>query len=118
MVHPKPKTASRAALYGYLIGQPHDAADLPELVKQYEAFKAGESKTLPDVPFQMLTSLELSKDDWKTIARNAPWQMTRMNLNTFARHGVFEDRAADDRRSPIACAMKRPSSGHGFSRTS
>ena len=45
MVHPKPKTASRAALYGYLIGQPHEAADLPELVKQFEAFKAGESKS-------------------------------------------------------------------------
>ena len=40
----------------------------------------------------MLTSLKLSKDDWKAIARTAPWQMTRMNLNTFARHGVFEDR--------------------------
>ncbi|HEY1922713.1 MAG TPA: hypothetical protein VGG44_08090 [Tepidisphaeraceae bacterium] len=93
MVHPKPKTASRTALYGYLVGQPHNAADLPELVKQYEAFKTGESKILPDVPFQMLTSLELSKDDWKSIARNAPWQMTRMNLNTFARHGVFEDAA-------------------------
>jgi 60 kDa SS-A/Ro ribonucleoprotein len=92
MVHPKPKTASRAALYGYLVGQPHNAADLPELVKQYEAFKSGGSKTLPDVPFQMLTSLELSKEDWKSIARIAPWQMTRMNLNTFARHGVFEDR--------------------------
>jgi 60 kDa SS-A/Ro ribonucleoprotein len=92
MVHPKPQTASRAALYGYLVGQPHNAADLPEVVKQFEAFKTGESKGLPDVPFQMLTSLELSKDDWKSIARNAPWQMTRMNLNTFARHGVFEHR--------------------------
>ena len=91
MVHPKPKSASRAALYGYLIGQPHVATDLPEIVKQYEAFKSGETKNLPDVPFQMLTSLELSNDDWKIIAANAPWQMTRMNLNTFARHGVFED---------------------------
>jgi 60 kDa SS-A/Ro ribonucleoprotein len=40
----------------------------------------------------MLTSLALSVDDWKAIARKAPWQMTRMNLNTFARHGVFEDK--------------------------
>src|SRR6202042_3508314 len=71
--------------------QPHVSADLPELVKQYEAFKSGETKNLPDVPFQMLTSLELSEDDWKIIAANAPWQMTRMNLNTFARHGVFKD---------------------------
>ncbi|MGA2233053.1 MAG: RNA-binding protein [Tepidisphaeraceae bacterium] len=91
MVHPKPATASRAALYGYLIGQPHNVADLPELVKQYEAFKTGDSKILPDVPFQMLTSLALSNDDWKAIASNASWQMTRMNLNTFERHGVFED---------------------------
>jgi 60 kDa SS-A/Ro ribonucleoprotein len=91
MVHPKPQARSRSALFGYLIGQPHQAADLPELVKQFEAFKAGESKNLPDVPFQMLTSLTLSNDDWKAIARTAPWQMTRMNLNTFARHGVFED---------------------------
>src|SRR5215212_6867956 len=37
----------------------------------------------------MLTALDLSSEAWMTIARNAPWQMTRMNLNTFARHGVF-----------------------------
>jgi 60 kDa SS-A/Ro ribonucleoprotein len=30
--------------------------------------------------------------EWTAIARRAPWQMTRMNLNTFARHGVFSDR--------------------------
>lgn len=91
MVHPKPATAVRAALYGYLIGRPHVAADLPDLVRQYEAFKNGESKVVPDVPFQMRTSLPLTADDWKAIARNAPWQMTRMNLNTFLRHGVFDD---------------------------
>lgn len=93
MVHPRPATASRAALYGYLIGQPHQAADLPELVKQYEAFKAGNGSEPPDVPFQMLASLDLTPKHWMRIARNAPWQMTRMNLNTFARHGVFRDRA-------------------------
>jgi 60 kDa SS-A/Ro ribonucleoprotein len=93
MVHPKPATASRAALFGYLIGQPHDAAALPEIVKAFEAFKSGQTTAVPDVPFQMLTSLELSKDNWKSIAANAPWQMTRMNLNTFSRHGVFEDAA-------------------------
>jgi 60 kDa SS-A/Ro ribonucleoprotein len=95
MVHPKPATASRAALYGYLIGQPHDAAALPEVVTAFEAFKrnVGTARDVPDVPFQMLTGLELTKHHWKVIARNAPWQMTRMNLNTFARHDVYEDRA-------------------------
>ncbi len=91
MVHPKPSTPSRAALYGYLIGKPHDAENLPELVKHFEAFKARETKDVPAVPFEMLTALDLDQHVWTEIARNAPWQMTRMNLNTFARHGVFNN---------------------------
>jgi 60 kDa SS-A/Ro ribonucleoprotein len=39
----------------------------------------------------MLTALELATKEWTAIARRAPWQMTRMNLNTFARHGVFDE---------------------------
>ncbi|MEP7338496.1 MAG: TROVE domain-containing protein [Acidobacteriota bacterium] len=90
MIHPKPKTESRAALYGYFIGRDFNADALPALVRQFEQFKAGESLDVPKVPFQMLTSLPLGTKDWTEIARNAAWQMTRMNLNTFARHGVFE----------------------------
>ena len=92
MVHPKPQSASRAALYAYLIGQPYESKDLLEMVRQFEAFKAGESKELPNVPFQMLTSLDLSAENWKTIATNASWQMTRMNLNTFVRHDVLNSK--------------------------
>ena len=92
MVHPKPETAAKEALYGYLVGSGHNAEALPALVKQFEAFKANtESAELPDVPFQMLTALDLGRNEWTAIARRAPWQMTRMNLNTFARHGVFEE---------------------------
>ena len=47
---------------------------------------------VPNVPFQMLDSMELSDDEWKAIADTARWQMTRMNLNTFARHNVFDDK--------------------------
>ena len=93
MVHPKPAGASRQALYGYLLGRQHDAAALPDIVREYEAFKrnASENKRcVPNVPFQMLTSLRLGNAEWTEIARNAPWQMTRMNLNTFSRHGVFK----------------------------
>lgn len=89
MVHPKPSTKEREALYGYLIGRPYDAAKLPQLVREYEAFRNWETTEVPDVPFQMLTSLVLSDEAWIEIARRAPWQMTRMNCNTFARHGVF-----------------------------
>lgn len=89
MVHPRPATKSREALYGYLIGREHDAAALPGLVREFEAWKAAPEGNPPDVPFQMLTALPLTADHWQAIARRAPWQMTRMNLNTFARHGVF-----------------------------
>jgi 60 kDa SS-A/Ro ribonucleoprotein len=90
MVHPKPATDSRKALYGYLIGRACDANALPAVVKDFEAYKAGRREAVPDVPFQMLTALDLGRDAWAAIARNASWQMTRMNLNTFARHGVFD----------------------------
>lgn len=91
MVHPRTRTRERAALYGYLVGREHDAAALPEVVRRFEAYKAGDRAEVPDVPFQMLTALELGRAEWTAIARRAPWQMTRMNLNTFARHGVFDE---------------------------
>ena len=89
MVHPRPATASRAALYAYLIGRDHDPAALPPEVRAYEDYKAGRRSELPGVSFQLLTGLPLGEAEWTEIARRAPWQMTRMNLSTFARHGVF-----------------------------
>jgi 60 kDa SS-A/Ro ribonucleoprotein len=94
MVHPKPNSPQREALFGYLIGREHNAGLLPEVVKQYEKFKRNTNPgkvAVPDVPFQMLTALPLTQKDWRAIARSAPWQMTRMNLNTFQRHEVFAD---------------------------
>lgn len=92
MVHPKPKSAEKEALYGYFIGRDIDADKLPEIVQKFEKFKSGDSRgEVPAVPFQMLTALPISTKEWTEIARNAPWQMTRMNLNTFQRHGVFKD---------------------------
>jgi len=90
MVHPKPAGERREAFYGYMLGRPHDAAQLPQLVSQYERFKSGATAALPDVPFTMLSALPLSRPQWAMIAARASWQTTRMNLNTFARHGVFE----------------------------
>lgn len=92
MVHPRPATTARAALYGYLLEREHPADLLPAIVREFEAWKKDRQGPVPDVPFQMLTALPLTSDQWKSIARRAPWQMTRMNLNTFARHGVFEDK--------------------------
>ena len=112
MVHPKPSCESRIALYGYLIGRKYNAEKLPDGVKEFEAFKAGARAKLPDVPFQMLTSLDLGEAEWTAIAKTAPWQMTRMNLNTFARHGVFKDEAmaklvAERLRDPVLVKRSR-----------
>lgn len=105
MVHPRPTTASRKALYAYLVGREHDAAELPELVREFERFKADRTGPVPNVPFQFLTALDLTTEHWTEIARNAPWQMTRMNLNTFARHGVFADAKMVDR---VAARLRDP----------
>src|SRR5436190_3399176 len=112
MVHPKPKDEAREALFGYFIGREYAFEALPEVARNFEAFKKGESREVPDVPFQMLTALELGTAEWTAIARRAPWQMTRMNLNTFARHGVFSqpgmaELIADRLRDPKAIAKAR-----------
>ncbi len=112
MVHPKPDSPEREALYGYLLGREVQENLLPETVRALEAFKKDSTGPVPDVPFQFLTSLDLGRREWTEIARKAGWQMTRMNLNTFARHGVFEDEAmvelvAARLRDPAAIAKAR-----------
>ena len=89
MVHPQPRQAWRAAFFAWLVGKPHAAA-LPPALAAFEAWKRERSLPLPPVPFQMLTAQPLQRDAWVQIARQGGWQMLRMNLNTFARHGVFE----------------------------
>ena len=90
MVHPKPTSAERTAFYAWLIGKPYDTAALPEIVQAFERFKRDPSRSVPNVPFQMLTALPLTRNHWVQIADKAGWQMLRQNLNTFARNGVFE----------------------------
>jgi 60 kDa SS-A/Ro ribonucleoprotein len=92
MVHPKPADRMREAFYAWLLGRDYALDALPVKLQEYLVFKYDRSQPVPDVPFQMLTALGLSRAEWKAIARNAPWQMLRMNLNTFARHGVFESK--------------------------
>lgn len=91
LVHPKPTNKQRSALYGYLLDKEYNKRDLCQLAKDYESFKKELKGEIPDVPFQMLTALPLTPQHWKQIAENATWTQTRMNLNTFERHGVFAD---------------------------
>lgn len=97
MVHPKPRDAGRRALYGYLLGRPYDVAALPACARALEDFKADRTDEVPEVPFQLLTSAPLPESAWRAIAARAGWQMLRMNLNTFLRHGVFDDAALTKR---------------------
>lgn len=93
LAHPKAKDERRNALYAYILGRPVDVAQLPDFIRDYEMFAKGDLKDAPlQAPFLKLTALPLKEDDWKRIALNATWTQTRMNLNTFARHGVFKDR--------------------------
>jgi len=105
MVHPKPASAQRRALYAYLIGKPCEVAMIPQAVQAFEAFKRDARAPVPDVPFQMLTALELTPQHWAAIAKSAGWQMLRMNLNTFDRQRVF---ALDGIAAMIAKRLSDP----------
>lgn len=128
LVHPAPSSEQRRALFGYICGidsealkaagqqaKPwgvgYDSTKLPALVREFEEFKkaraAGQKNGLglPKVPMEMLTGIELSESDWETIAGQASWTQTRMNLNSWNKHGVFRSKAmvkkiADRLRDP------------------
>jgi 60 kDa SS-A/Ro ribonucleoprotein len=112
MVHPKPNEVWRETFFAWVIGKPYDVENLPPLTKAYEVYKRDPSQAVPDVPFQLLTALPLDTAQWTRIALNAGWQMLRMNLNTFARHGVFTDSQvvaalAEKLRNPEAIAKAK-----------
>lgn len=92
MVHPTPNSPQKEAFFRWILGHKVESVDLlPETVRELIAFRNGDTTEVPKVPFELLTNLELSTNDWKDIAHNAGWQMTRMNINTFKRKGVLND---------------------------
>lgn len=108
MVHPKPVDAQHDQFYKWLV-----KGSLPEYrpLQEYAAYTAalqaaktpagmiggGESvspvadATLPSVPMEMLLNLDLPLSAWKQLVRQMTWTQLRMNLNTLARHGLFND---------------------------
>jgi 60 kDa SS-A/Ro ribonucleoprotein len=90
LAHPKPLDRSKNALYRWFLGKEYDSDELPNSVKQFEDFKAGRTKDVPSVPFEMLTALPLGQAEWCQIALKAGWHWLRMNINTMQRHQVFE----------------------------
>ena len=112
MVHPTPQAAWREAFFAWLIGKEYKRDALPPALAAFEAYKADPAQPIPEVPFQMLTALPLNAQAWAQIARHGGWQMVRMNLNTFARHGVYDlagmpELIAAKLRDPEAIASSR-----------
>ena len=114
MVHPKPASPQRDALFAWLIGKPCDVALLPGDVREYISFMKTGAGKLPDVPFQMLTHLQLTTEHWSEIALTASWQMVRMNLNTFLRHKVLEDKDVVAHVASVLRDPERIASANGF----
>lgn len=112
LAHPRAASQERSALYAHAIGRSANAELLPESLQALARFRADPTQPLPDVPFQLLTSTPLTAAHWIAVAQRASWTTTRMNLNTFARHGVFEDAAttalvAQRLRDPAAVRRAR-----------
>lgn len=91
MTHPKPESEEKEAFYGWLLNKRHEYDYLPSIVKDFERFKSGSRTSTAGIPFRMLTTLNLTTDHWKQLALSESWDTIRQNLNTFNRHGVFED---------------------------
>jgi 60 kDa SS-A/Ro ribonucleoprotein len=106
MVHPKPLGYEREAFFAWVIGKDYDdevfplsecpenripITNLPPITKSYVDYKKNKTLPVPEVPFQMLTSLDMGAKEWAQVALNSGWHMVRMNLNTFARHGVYQE---------------------------
>ncbi|MEG2921282.1 MAG: TROVE domain-containing protein [Acinetobacter sp.] len=96
MTHPKPKDTNQDAFFAYILGKKYELEQLPTKVQALEKFRQGLTQDVPDLPMQLLTNLSLSAQQWAEIAKNGGWQMLRMNLNTFTRHGVFEIEGMDN----------------------
>jgi 60 kDa SS-A/Ro ribonucleoprotein len=131
MAHAKPASPQHAALFAYLTGAKvetvegrkllrtpyldeskvqkyleHPFDNLPELVKQFEAWKADNSQTMPKLNFRFLDGAgKLTLDQWKEIVRNANWLTTLKSLQSWARRGVFADK---DMTKLVADRLRNP----------
>jgi len=110
MTHPKPLYPSQGAMFGYLCGREYNIELLTQPVREYILATQGGAITddVLKLPHRLLTNLELSAQDWRTIALNSGWTAQRMNLNTFARHGVFEGPMGDFTAERLAEKLADP----------
>lgn len=77
----------------YLMGKEYNVENLPQNLRDYLAWQKDRSLPVPEVDFKLLDSYRLTTDEWAKVLRSCSWNTLRMNLATFERHGVFNDRA-------------------------
>lgn len=109
IVHPKPRSEAQDALFSWIRGDKEGVdktANYPDQLKELMAFRAGTGSP-PNLDFRLLIGETATKETWTAVARNAGWQMLRMNLNTFQRQGVLEDPAMVD---ALAAKLRDPES--------
>lgn len=126
LVHPKPATDSRRALYGYLRGfeaakdgealvvgegkgrtYRYKASDLPSFVRELERFRKGETTTIPNVDYRFLEGTELpdaqKKALWTAIAKRGQFMQTFKNLNNYLSRGIFD---VPDAKAAVVAKLK------------
>jgi 60 kDa SS-A/Ro ribonucleoprotein len=90
--HPKASTPERDAFFSWILGKRDKLELLPPNVKRYLDFKATPGSAVPEeLPYLLVSSLELNSEQWGQVVHNASWTNLRMNLNTFERNGVFKN---------------------------
>lgn len=86
------KSNENQDVISYLMGKPYEISGLPSQLVDYINWQNDRSRPVPDVDFRLLDSHKLTSEEWTSVLHSCNWNTLRMNLATFTRHGVFDDR--------------------------
>jgi len=92
--HPKPADEAQAALWAHVCGFPYQPEKAPQALQ--EVLKWKESGRIEDMPqgieHRLLEGIHaFTATEWTHLIPKMGWHAIRMNLATFARHGVFSN---------------------------
>lgn len=79
-------------LFSYILGKEYNVEKLPDNLKSYLAWKKDRTLNVPEVNFRLLDSEKLTTKEWTSVLKSCSWNTLRMNLATFTRHSVFDNR--------------------------
>lgn len=91
---PSPSGDSQREAVYKLIVTGEKTEDLPQLIKEFFAFRENMTAEMPRVPFERLTDLPLTDDHWVTLGTNMTWNQIRQNINSLERHNVLANKEA------------------------